>query len=51
MEIMSDRIIDGCPFRILTVVDGNTREALKLLSPTPDHSSVRPLTTQFTRNR
>ena len=30
MDFMSDRIFDGRPFRILTVVDCHTREALSL---------------------
>ncbi|KQP46094.1 hypothetical protein ASF34_21295 [Methylobacterium sp. Leaf106] len=29
-DFMSDRLFDGCPFRILTVVDCHTREALSL---------------------
>lgn len=28
MDFMSDRLFDGKPFRILTIVDCNTREAL-----------------------
>ena len=38
MDFMSDRLFDGRPFRILTVVDCYTREAL---SPTP-RSNFRP---------
>ena len=30
MDFMSDRLFDGRPFRILTVVDCHTREALSL---------------------
>ena len=30
MGFMSDRVFDGCPFWILTVVDCHTREALSL---------------------
>lgn len=31
MDFMSDRLFDGRPFRILTVVDCHTREALSLI--------------------
>ena len=38
MDFMSDRLFDGRPFRILTIVDGHTREALASMARTNFHA-------------
>jgi putative transposase len=34
MDFMSDQLFDGRPFRLLTVIDGHTREALATVPST-----------------